>query len=98
MRSYRSAEWAGWFEAAGTTCPPVTGAIFDSSIALAELAASGAGAALLPVAMFEGWITLDRLAQPFGVTVNIGRYYLAWPSDRQSSPAMRVFTSWLTGK
>ena len=74
LRSYRNAEWAGWFEAAGAACPSVTGPIFDSSVALAELAASGAGAALLPVAMFESWIAQGRLAQPFGITVSAGRY------------------------
>lgn len=98
LRSYRSAEWAGWFEAAGAVCPPVTGAVFDSSIALAEIAASGGGAALLPVAMFESWIASGRLAQPFGVTVTAGRYYLAWPSDKPQTPAMRSFASWLSGR
>ncbi|MGJ8547533.1 MAG: LysR family transcriptional regulator [Sulfitobacter sp.] len=98
LRSYRSAEWQAWFEAAGADCPPLTGPVFDSSVALAELAASGAGAALLPVAMFESWIAQGRLAQPFGVTVSMGRYYLAWPSDRRVSPAMSVFSSWLSGK
>lgn len=42
LRSYRSAEWTQWFDAAGTDCPPLTGPVFDSSVALAELAASGA--------------------------------------------------------
>lgn len=98
LRSYRSAEWGSWFAAAGAACPPVTGPVFDSSVALAELAASGAGAALLPVAMFERYIAQGRLAQPFGVTVSAGRYYLAWPSDRRVSPAMRAFCSWLSGK
>lgn len=98
LRSYRSAEWKAWFEAAGADCPPLTGPVFDSSVALAEFAASGAGAALLPVAMFESWIAQGRLAQPFGITVSMGRYYLAWPSDRRVSPAMSVFSNWLSGK
>ncbi|WP_158971218.1 LysR family transcriptional regulator [Chachezhania sediminis] len=98
LRSYRSAEWPGWFDAAGTACPPVTGPVFDSSVALAELAASGAGAALLPVTMFEAHVAQGRLAQPFGVTVSAGRYYLAWPSDRRVTPAMRTFSGWLSGK
>lgn len=98
LRSYRSAEWKAWFEAAGADCPPLTGPVSDSSVALAELAASGAGAALLPVAMFESWIAQGRLAQPFGVTVSMGRYYLAWPSDRRVSSAMSVFSNWLSGK
>lgn len=98
LRSYRSAEWRGWFEAVGVPCPPVAGPVFDSSIALAELAASGSGAALLPVAMFERYITQGRLTQPFGITVPSGRYYLAWPSDRPMTQAMSTFSRWLSGE
>ena len=98
LRSYRSAEWPGWFDAAGVPCPPVTGPVFDSSVALAELAASGAGVALLPISMFESYIAQGRLAQPFGVTVSVGRYHLAWPSDRPATPAMSTFSRWLTGQ
>ncbi|QAX28193.1 LysR family transcriptional regulator [Leisingera sp. NJS204] len=98
LRSYRSAEWPGWFEVAGAPCPMVTGPVFDSSVALAELAASGAGAALLPVAMFESFIAQGRLAQPFCVTFSAGRYYLAWPSDRPATRAMNAFSRWLSGQ
>lgn len=89
---------AGRNEAADTSCPLLTGPVFDSSVTLAELAAAGAGAALLPVAMFESTISQGRLAQPFGVTVSAGRYYLAWLSDRRVSPGMSVFASWLSGR
>ncbi|NSY37860.1 LysR family transcriptional regulator [Leisingera sp. ANG59] len=97
LRSYRSAEWPGWFDAAGAACPPVTGPVLDSSVALAELAASGTGAALLPVRMFERYLEQGRLSQPFGVTVAAGKYYLAWPSDRPFTDPMRKFSNWLTG-
>ncbi|SFD50277.1 transcriptional regulator, LysR family [Roseivivax sediminis] len=97
LRSYRSAEWPGWFAAAGVECPALTGPVFDSSVALAEAAASRAGSALLPVAMFERFIAQGRLAQPFGTGVSAGRYYLAWPSDRPVSRAMKTFTHWISG-
>lgn len=97
LRSYRSAEWPGWFAEAGTPCPPVTGPVFDSSVALAELAASGAGAALLPVTMFERYVDQGRLMQPFCATVSAGQYYLAWPSDRPTTQAMNTFSRWLSG-
>lgn len=97
LRSYRSAEWPGWFAAADVPCPPVTGPVFDSSVALAEMAGAGMGAALLPVAMFARQLAEGRLAQPFGITVPAGRYYIAWPSDRAVSPAMARFTQWLAG-
>lgn len=98
LRSYRSAEWPGWFEAAGISCPPISGPVLDSSIALAELAASGLGAALLPISMFDHYITQGRLVQPFGVTVSAGRYYLAWPSDRPITRAMKTFSRWISGQ
>nr|WP_280949309.1 LysR family transcriptional regulator [Hoeflea olei] len=96
LRSYRSAEWPSWFAAAGASCPPAMGPVFDSSIALAEVAASGAGAALLPVRMFERHIAEGRLVQPFSHTVSAGRYYLAWPSERPLTPAMSLFSRWLS--
>ncbi|TDH35796.1 LysR family transcriptional regulator [Pseudohoeflea suaedae] len=96
LRSYRSAEWPGWFAVAGAPCPPALGPVFDSSIALAEMAAAGTGAALLPVRMFERHISERRLVQPFGFTVSAGRYYLAWPSDRPVTPAMASFSQWLS--
>ncbi|WP_404935155.1 LysR family transcriptional regulator [Nitratireductor sp. L15S-10] len=95
LRSYRSAEWPGWFEAAGAPCPPVTGPVLDSSIALAQLAAEGAGVALLPVAMFARQIAEGRLTQPFGTTVSAGRYYLTWHSDRPQTSAMARFRQWI---
>ncbi|MBM1814287.1 LysR family transcriptional regulator [Pseudosulfitobacter pseudonitzschiae] len=98
LRSYRSAEWPGWFEVAGAACPPVSGPVLDSSIALAELAASGAGVALLPVSMFSQYIAQGRLVQPFGITVSAGRYYLAWPSDRPVTRAMGTFSKWISGQ
>ena len=42
LRSYRTDEWTAWFEAAGAPCPVVRGAVFDSSLTLAEAAAQGA--------------------------------------------------------
>ena len=98
LRSYRSAEWPGWFAAAGAPCPPIKGAIFDSSLALAELAAAGAGVALLPVAMFDRYIAKGGLVQPFRTTVFAGRYYLAWRSDRATTTAMDSFSRWLVAQ
>ncbi|MBA4205742.1 LysR family transcriptional regulator [Pannonibacter phragmitetus] len=95
LRSYRSAEWPQWFEATRTPPPPLKGPVFDSSIALAELAAEGMGAALLPVAMFQRQIRQGRLCQPFPVSVSAGRYLLVWPSDRPQTRAMAAFAQWI---
>ena len=50
LRSYRTDEWTAWFAAAGLPCPVLRGAVFDSSLTLAEAAAQGAGRRGGPVA------------------------------------------------
>ncbi len=52
LRSYRRDEWPLWFRAAGIEPPGFRGWTFNSSLALVEAAAQGAGVALVPVAMF----------------------------------------------
>ena len=98
LRSHRSNEWEQWFGAVGVAVPALTGPVFDSSIALAEVAAEGAGVALLPVAMFARHLASGRLVQPFAASVSAGDYYLTWPVDRPMSPAMSSFVSWATAE
>ncbi|WP_108662225.1 LysR family transcriptional regulator [Acuticoccus kandeliae] len=95
LRSYRADEWPRWFEEVGAVCPPLTGPVFDSSLALAEMAARGESVALLPVAMMGRQIEEGRLVQPFGRMVSTGRYYLTHPAERAVTPAMRGFAEWL---
>jgi LysR family transcriptional regulator, regulator of gene expression of beta-lactamase len=98
LRSYRSDEWPRWFAAAGAPCPTLTGPVFDSSLALAELAAEGAGVALLPVAMVSRQIAAGKLAQPFATTVTTGRYWLTHPADKPMTAGMARFAAWLTAE
>ncbi len=95
LRSFRAAEWSNWFDAVQIPCPPLQGPVFDSSLALAELAAVGEGVALLPKAMFARYLQDGRLVQPFPDEVPLGQYYLAWPSERAVSVAMRDFAQWI---
>lgn len=95
LRSYRSDEWSRWFAEIGVPCPPVTGPVLDSSLAIAELASQGFGIALLPLPMFAAQIEAGILAQPFGTTVFAGRYYLTCPSDRVQNAAMIAFSNWI---
>ncbi|MEG0142447.1 MAG: LysR family transcriptional regulator, partial [Comamonas sp.] len=60
LRSYRSQEWEGWFAGLEQTAPLARGAMFDSSLTLAEAAAQGAGIALLPTRMFEHMLQQGR--------------------------------------
>ena len=95
LRSYRADEWPRWFEAARAPCPPLRGPMFDTSLALAEMAAAGLGVALLPVRLFERPIKEGRLARPFTSEVETGRYWLTRLHSREPSPAMRAFRDWL---
>ena len=95
LRSYRSDEWPRWFAEAGSTCPPLTGPMFDSSLAMADVAMEGGGVALLPVGMFTRRIAEGRLVQPFSTLLPGGSYFLTWPADRSPTPAMEDFKRWL---
>ena len=95
LRSYRADEWPRWFAAAHAAAPLLRGAIFDSSITLAEAAAQGAGVALLPTALFGEALRSERLVQPFEIGVTLGRYWLTRLKSRPVSAAMRTFADWL---
>jgi LysR family transcriptional regulator of beta-lactamase len=95
LRSYRPDEWTRWFAAARTPAPLLRGTVFDSSIAMAEAAAQGAGVALLPPALFGEALRSERLVQPFELGVSLGGYWLTRLKSRVESPSMRAFADWL---
>ena len=95
LRSYRSDEWAAWFAAAGLQPPLVKGVIFDSSLAMAEAAAQGAGVALLPSAMFARDLRSGRLVKLFDVEIDAGGYWLTYLKSRRTTAAMRAFRDWV---
>jgi LysR family transcriptional regulator, regulator of gene expression of beta-lactamase len=96
LRSYRPGEWAQWFEAAKCRQPRITGPVFDSSVGLAHAAAQGAGVALLPAILFADDLARRRLVRPFDVQVFLGSYWLTSLKSRRVSPAMQIFSDWLT--
>jgi len=95
LRSYRPDEWERWFAAAGVATPPIRGPIFDASPTLASAAASGAGVALLPARLFEQDLASGRLAQPFDLCVDAGRYWLTRLKSRPETAAMAAVRTWL---
>lgn len=96
LRSYRSDEWVSWFALAGVDCPVVRGAVFDSSLTMAEAAAQGAGVALLPVNLFVRELQEGRLARPFPLEIENGSYWLTRLKSRRVTGAMGVFRDWIT--
>jgi LysR family transcriptional regulator, regulator of gene expression of beta-lactamase len=95
LRSYRVDEWTLWFKAAGLAPPSLRGSMFDSSRALVEAAAQGAGVALVPGAMFAREIAEKRIVQPFEITVSVGSYWLTHLKSRAATPSMSAFRAWI---
>lgn len=95
LRSYRGHEWAAWFDAAQLPRPLLKGPMFDSSLAMAEAAAQGAGVALLPLAMFARDLHSGRLVKPFDLEIDAGSYWLTHLKTRRPGLALQAFSSWL---
>jgi LysR family transcriptional regulator of beta-lactamase len=98
LRSYRRDEWPLWFRAAGIEPPSFRGWTFDSSLALVEAAARGAGVALVPVAMFAREIEAHRIVQPFDTAVSAGSYWMTHLKSRAETPSMVAFRNWIMGE
>lgn len=95
LRSYRSDEWPRWLQAAGVPDIQARGAVFDSSLALAGAAATGAGVALLPLALFERELREGRLLRPFPTGVALGRYWFTQLRSRREREPVRRLRLWL---
>ena len=95
LRSYRPDEWPRWFAAAGLVSPTLKGAMFDSSITMAEVAARGTGVALLPGRMFADEVRVRRLVRPFEIEIQAGDYWLTSLRSKRPSAAMLSFKTWL---
>lgn len=95
LRSYRADEWPRWFAAAGAPCPPLRGAVFDSSPLMAAAASLGRGVALVPAAMFGQDLRTERLVRPFAVEIHCGGYWLTRLMSRPDTPAMAAFRQWV---
>jgi LysR family transcriptional regulator of beta-lactamase len=95
LRSYRLQEWESWFATLDQRAPLARGAMFDSSLTLAEAAAQGAGVALLPARMFQHLLQQGRLVRPFEQEVDTGAYWLTHLRSRAPSAALETFRQWL---
>src|SRR3546814_14693085 len=79
----------------GVSAPMLRGPVFDSSALMAAAAAGSLGVALAPPSMFARDLAAERLVQPFGITIDAGRYWLTRLPSRPESEAMRRFRGWL---
>nr|WP_321481429.1 LysR family transcriptional regulator [uncultured Cohaesibacter sp.] len=95
LRSYRADEWSLWFIKAGMVPPLLEGPVFDSSVAMADLAAGGYGIALLPIKMFQSRVAAGSLVRCFEEEIVTGSYWITRLSTKEQSAAYGVFESWL---
>ena len=95
LRSYRSDEWPLWFIEAGMAPPLLEGPVFDTSVAMADLAAEGFGIALLPIKMFESRVTTGSLVRCFEEEVVTGSYWITRLSTKEKCSAYDAFENWL---
>ena len=75
--------------------PYLEGPVYDSSVAMADLAARGLGVALLPHAMFQAQISEGRLVRPFDTEVATGRYWITRLSNKEPTAAVEAFETWM---
>lgn len=97
LRSYRADEWSLWFQAAGLPADTLVprSIVFDSSLAMMEVALQGSGVALAPALMFSRQLAQDVIRQPFDVGITTGSYWLTRLQSRTETPAMLAFKQWL---
>lgn len=96
LRSYRLNEWALWFQSADLPPPRSRGWMFDTSLAIVDAAAQGAGIGLVPARLFERDLASGRIVQPFDIGIETGSYWLTWLKSREETTAMQTFRSWIT--
>ncbi|ONS08327.1 LysR family transcriptional regulator, partial [Burkholderia cenocepacia] len=98
LRSYRTDEWLGWFDAARLEPWAVNGPVFDSSRLMVEAAMQGAGVALAPACMFARELQLGQLARPLDIDVRAGGYWLTSLKSKPLTPAMTLFRDWIVAE
>lgn len=88
--------WEHWFEAMGVRPEDVRGMLIDQFATVAQAATAGLGVALLPRFLFEGEFARGDLVTALDAPVeSVGRYYLAWPTRRESYPPLQAFRDWI---
>jgi len=97
FQSSRPTAWNRWFAAVGITdLPPLTGATFEHFLMLAQTAAAGAGAALIPRFLIEPELEAGTLVVPFAETLSTeDAYYLVRRTGWESHSGLTDFGDWI---
>jgi LysR family transcriptional regulator, glycine cleavage system transcriptional activator len=89
--------WSDWFAQAGCdTRRALEGARFDQYALLSQAAAAGFGIALIPRCLVEEELRDGRLVVPVLLPILARQgYYLCYPQQKASLPALQAFRGWL---
>jgi DNA-binding transcriptional LysR family regulator len=97
FQASRRSAWSRWFASQGLKdIPTLKGPLFEQFLMLAQAAASGAGAALIPRFLIEPELAQGTLVIPFDhMLKSEDAYYLVRRADWQSNAAMLKFSEWI---
>ncbi|MFD0390985.1 LysR substrate-binding domain-containing protein [Tistrella bauzanensis] len=97
QQSTRPAAWPAWFAMHGIEAPEaVRGLVFEQFAMIAQAAASGLGAALLPRVLVEDELASGRLEVLFDrAVVSDQSYWIVIPDAKAGQPAVETFRDWV---
>ncbi|HUD94102.1 transcriptional regulator GcvA [Sphingobium sp.] len=89
--------WPRWLAAAGVDATGLAaGPAFEHFLMLAQASAAGAGVALIPSFLIRPELEAGTLVIPFARPMSTEQaYYLVYPPDALSSPAVAQFRDWM---
>jgi len=99
-QSTRPSAWADWFASVGVTTDAAwRGPRFDQFSMVAEAAACGLGAALVPRFLIEEELASGRLAILFPEPLRTrSAYYIVHPASKGRSALLRAFEEWIVAE
>jgi LysR family transcriptional regulator, glycine cleavage system transcriptional activator len=97
QQSTRPTAWAEWFASVGVEVGnPLRGPRFEQFAMVAQAAAAGLGAALIPHFLIADELASGRLKILFPQSlVSGGAYYLVYPEHKAETPLLRSFRDWI---
>jgi len=97
FQANRRSAWNRWFAAQGLAdVPPLRGPVFEHFLMLAQAAAAGAGAALIPRFLIQPELDAGTLVIPFpGVLEDDDAYYLVRRDGWEQDGALARFSAWM---
>jgi LysR family glycine cleavage system transcriptional activator len=97
QQATRPTAWAEWFSSIGVAVGnPLRGPRFEQFAMVAQAAAAGLGAALIPHFLIADELASGRLQILFPHSlVSGGSYYLVYPEHKAEAPLVRSFRDWI---